>query len=487
MLLGALVTLSILLLGTRELQTRARQAATLHSRVLGEALAARMLESKPGRARAAILDRALSEGNSAGLLLDSEGRVIARAPGGSRDALLPSPLLDQGALRWGQEEARYSVVPLVETKATNKSKSPAKSPSERLVVMTKVDSTPLRQTSLVTSVLSFAALLLGAAGFVAWALARDVHADVLYLRALIVSMAKEATPGTRPIPVRTIDQVGQLTASFNTLLERFRAAERAYRQDLTEANAYDKDRSAFLAALSHELRTPLNAILGFTDVLLSGVDGPLSEDARENLTVVRTSGEHLRSLIDDILALSALESGQFRLSREELDVVSVAQDVVTEARVTADSKGIYLDLVELSGSPLSAYVDRRRVRQILQNLISNAVKFTSQGGVVVTVGRERDDVVITISDTGPGIESAALDGIWTEFSQVGTGVTQRQGTGLGLSITRRLVQMHGGTVDVESTVGHGSTFTITLPLDARRRSSVDGMIENFTDPIIREV
>jgi signal transduction histidine kinase len=206
--------------------------------------------------------------------------------------------------------------------------------------------------SLLTSQLTFASLLLAAAALVAWALARDVHFDVLYVRRSITAMAHDSTGATAPIPVRTIDQVGQLTASFNMLLGRFRAAESAYRQDLTEANAFDQDRSAFLAALSHELRTQLNAILGFTDVLLAEVEGPISDDVRENLTIVRTSGNHLRALIDDILALSALESGQFRLSREELDVVQVATDVVTESVLAADQKGIYLELTELSPRPI---------------------------------------------------------------------------------------------------------------------------------------
>src|SRR6185436_2409821 len=159
---------------------------------------------------------------------------------------------------------------------------------------------------------------------------------VRFVRERIVAMARaKHQPGGKPIPVGSVDQVGLLTSAFNGLVERFTAAERAYRQDLAGALAYDRDRSAFLAALSHELRTPLNAILGFTEVLLAEVDGPLSDEARENLMVVRTGGEHLRSLIGDILDLSALESGELQLSRRQVDVFSVAEEVVREARVTA--------------------------------------------------------------------------------------------------------------------------------------------------------
>jgi signal transduction histidine kinase len=203
------------------------------------------------------------------------------------------------------------------------------------------------------------------------------------------------------------------------------------------------------------------------------------------LTIVRTSGNHLRALIDDILALSALESGQFRLSREELDVAQVATDVVTESVLAADQKGIYLELTELSPRPIVAFVDRRRLRQIIQNVVSNAVKFTTRGGVVVTLGREGEDIVVSVSDTGPGIKKEALENIFNEFSQAGDSSSERQGTGLGLAITRRLAQMHGGSVKVDSTLGQGSTFTIRIPADARR-SERPSMVEPLSEPVIRD-
>src|SRR5690606_15151724 len=239
------------------------------------------------------------------------------------------------------------------------------------VVFVDAPEQPYAVRSLVTSVAAFAVILIVVAALVALALALDVHADVTYVRKRILQMAKEGVEASgRLIPVRTIDQVGQLTASFNLLVERFEAAERAYRQDLAGALAYDRDRSAFLSALSHELRTPLNAILGFTDVLLSEVDGPLSDEARENLTVVRQSGQHLRSLIDDILDLSALESGELRLRRKDIDVFAIAEDVVKELRVTAEAKSLSM---VLSGTTAPAYADPRRVRQVLSNVVGNAI------------------------------------------------------------------------------------------------------------------
>jgi signal transduction histidine kinase len=264
------------------------------------------------------------------------------------------------------------------------------------------------------------------------------------------------------IPVRTLDQVGQLTASFNLLVERFEAAERAYRADLAGALAYDKDRSAFLSALSHELRTPLNAILGFTDVLLSEVDGPLTEEARDNLTIVRQSGQHLRSLIDDILDLSALESGELRLSRRDVDVYAIAEDVVRELRVTAESKAL---LMRLSGSQAYAFADPRRVRQVLSNLASNAVKFTSSGSVDVEVNTSGECVKVNVNDTGPGIAMDEHESIFEEYRQSGDLSAQRAGTGLGLAITRRLVEAHGGKISLQSKLGVGSKFAITFPVD----------------------
>ncbi|MCH2109442.1 MAG: HAMP domain-containing histidine kinase [Polyangiaceae bacterium] len=322
------------------------------------------------------------------------------------------------------------------------------------------------KNALIQSLTFFSLLLTAGATGVAWALARDVHADVTYLRDLITRMSnEEIADSAEPIRIRSVDQVGQLTASFNTLLNRFQAAERAYQQDLQEANAFDSDRAAFLSALSHELRTPLNSILGFADVLLDEIDGPLSEEARENLTVVRTSGEHLRALIDDILALSALESGNFRLSRENLDLLSVAAEVVAEAQVAAQQKGLSIELERPdTEADLFAYADRRRIRQILSNVVSNAVKFTAKGSVLVSVARDGSNILLAVRDTGPGISESALEIIFEEFEQTGSDESKRQGTGLGLSITKRLTRMHGGTVKVESELGKGSTFFIRIPI-----------------------
>ena len=324
---------------------------------------------------------------------------------------------------------------------------------------------PPEARGLFKAIAMLTALLVGAAAAVAYVFGKDVRGDVIYVQHRIAAMAEGDTgPAGAPIPVRAVDQVGVLTSAFNLLVARFTAAERSYRQDLTLASTLDGERAAFLAALSHELRTPLNSILGFADVLLGEVDGRLDKDARENLEVIRASASHLRSLIDDILDLSALESGGLTLQREPVDVYAVAQAVVREAGPAAAAKGLDVSIVGRSG--LIADADPRRLRQVLGNVIGNAVKFTRKGCVTVYVERVDGQIAVHTVDTGPGIAEAERTAIFEEFRQAGDASTHRAGTGLGLAIARRLVQMHGGGIEVESTAGRGSRFTVTFPVFA---------------------
>jgi signal transduction histidine kinase len=331
-----------------------------------------------------------------------------------------------------------------------------------LIAFVPAAETPYATSPLVRSVLLFALGLIGVAVFVAYLLARSVHSDVSYVRDRIVAMtAADSAPGGQAIVVRGVDQVGQLTVAFNRLVERFYAAEEAYRRDLSGALNYERERADFLAALSHELRTPLNVILGFADVLLSEVDGPLSPEARENLTVVRQSGSHLRSLINDILDLSALETGRLNLQLRKTNLWTIAADVVRESRLSAESKDLS---IELRGEPVEAIADQLRVRQVLGNLVSNAVKFTNRGSVVVTVGKSEDHAALSVADTGPGIATEEQTAVFEEYRQSGDWQARGAGTGLGLAITRRLVRMHGGRIELESRLGEGSRFTVLLPL-----------------------
>ncbi|HSC89074.1 MAG TPA: HAMP domain-containing sensor histidine kinase [Polyangiaceae bacterium] len=491
-LLGGVVVLAMTFLGRHQLSQQAEAASHERAELLATAVAARIGEpadvtkpADPATATAAASQEAAKQEAALRRAAEVGEATLLWAIDDHLRASSPNQPLTQSQLRpllVGPAGARSLTTAEGSALAAFVALGPKHS---RVIALVPLESPDVARGALAGSLVVFATLLLAATGFVAWALARDVQADVLFVRRQIVNMAAEdkETEG-HLIPVRTIDQVGQLTASFNMLLDRFHAAERAYRQDLTVADGFDRDRTAFLAALSHELRTPLNAILGFTDVLLNEIDGPLSDDARENLTIVRTSGEHLRSLIDDILTLSALESGEFRLSPEDLDIAQVAQDIVTEARVTAEQKGLVVELTR-HGEPgeTNALADRRRMRQVLGNVVSNAVKFTSRGSVKVDVRREGNHVVTTVTDTGPGIAESARERIFAEFEQSAAGTAQRTGTGLGLSITKRLVNLHGGEVSVDSELGVGSTFTIRIPVEPAP-TTFPNLLRGMREPLI---
>ncbi len=233
-------------------------------------------------------------------------------------------------------------------------------------------------------------------------------------------------------------------------------------QELSEANRL---KSEFLATMSHELRTPMNGIIGYTQVLLDGLDGPLNSEQREDLRLIGTSAERLLALINDILDISKIESGRVVLQRERTSLKEAVSDVLATCAPMADAKGLPLiaDLGEIP--PL--YADAQRLRQILLNLVSNAIKFTDSGEVRVQAHPTEAGVSIAVQDTGMGIPTAAHQYIFDEFRQV-DGSTSRKhgGTGLGLSIARRLVEMHGGTISLQSEVGQGTTFTFTMPIYA---------------------
>lgn len=334
----------------------------------------------------------------------------------------------------------------------------------RLIVFVTEPRTVKGVRVLVVSLVALAVMLLGVAAAVAYAVSRDVTRDIDFVTYRVREMAHVRTePTGELIPARTMDGIGMLTKAFNRLVERFSVAEKEYRHDLARASAADRDRAAFLAAVSHELRSPLNAILGFADILMTEVDGPLPPAAREDVEQIRGSGEHLKALINDILEFSALESGQLRLSRSRVDLTTLAENVVREASVLIGDKPLVVRTE--AEEPIFARVDARRMRQVLGNLVNNAIKFTQRGEVVVRVRTNGKTASLTVSDTGPGISKRERDLIFKEYKQASGERVKRRGTGLGLAIARRLVMLHRGTISVESTVGRGATFTVLLPID----------------------
>jgi len=243
----------------------------------------------------------------------------------------------------------------------------------------------------------------------------------------------------------------------------FREIQEKSRQ-LESAN---KHKSDFLANMSHELRTPLNAIIGFSDVMLNGMAGPLTEEQREFTTDIRDSGRHLLTLISDILDLSKIEAGRMELDAVRFDLPTAMRDAMTLVQGRAERHGIRLH-THISPTVADYHGDERRFKQIVINLLTNAVKFTPMGGAVtLTAKRVTGAYKISVKDTGIGIADDDHERIFEEFTQVGTDYARKaEGSGLGLALTRKLVHLHGGHISVRSEPGRGSKFTFTLPLEA---------------------
>jgi signal transduction histidine kinase len=261
-----------------------------------------------------------------------------------------------------------------------------------------------------------------------------------------------------------------LHASVQSLEHKVEERTRELQQALAELSRKGRQlevasehKSHFLANMSHELRTPLNAIIGFSQVLRQRLFGPINEKQEEYLDDILSSGNHLLSLINDVLDLSKVEAGQVELDVASFSLREALERGVVMVREPATKHGVRLSLDPAPGIDL-VEGDERRLRQVIFNLLSNAVKFTPEGGRVVVATASRDhEVLISVTDTGPGIPLEDHERIFEEFQQTDVGVEQREGTGLGLALSKRLVELHGGRIWVESEPGHGSRFVFTLP------------------------
>jgi signal transduction histidine kinase len=232
-----------------------------------------------------------------------------------------------------------------------------------------------------------------------------------------------------------------------------------------QLEAASRHKSEFLANMSHELRTPLNAVIGFSEVLIQRMFGALNDKQDEYLKDIYASGQHLLSLINDILDLSKIEAGRMDLAPALFHLPTALENAVTLVRERAARHGIALHL-DLDPRLDQLVADERKVKQVLLNLLSNAVKFTPEGGRISLKASRRDGAVeISVTDTGVGIAPEDQAAIFEEFRQVGSDETRKQeGTGLGLTLAKKFVELHGGRIWVESEVSRGSTFTFTLPV-----------------------
>ncbi|MCS6937086.1 MAG: HAMP domain-containing histidine kinase [Candidatus Bipolaricaulota bacterium] len=262
--------------------------------------------------------------------------------------------------------------------------------------------------------------------------------------------------------VRSGDELETLAQEFNQMADVI--AER--NQELEEMNLAlskaNRAKSDFLAVMSHELKTPLHAIRGYSQLLLEGVDGPLTPAQREDLQNILHSGDHLLELIENILKFSKIEAGEDRPYFEVIDLSAIAEEAIKSVSALARKKNL---LIESHVEPALLYADSTKLKQILLNLLSNAIKYTERGKITVSGEIRENEYLLVVSDTGLGIPAHERERIFEPFTQLdGSSTRESQGVGLGLAIVKRYVEMHGGRVWVESELGQGSRFSVALPL-----------------------
>jgi signal transduction histidine kinase len=252
----------------------------------------------------------------------------------------------------------------------------------------------------------------------------------------------------RKVEERTADleQRGQELADTNVRLE--------------EASQH---KSQFLANMSHELRTPLNSIIGYTKLMLDGLEGDINEEQKQDLQTVYNNSKHLLELINGLLDLSRIEAGKTVLSYGTFTISDLLSEVIPGMEQLAREKGLTLTY-SVAPDIDNLYADKAKTRQVLINILGNAVKFTNEGSVKLDVAETDNDFVFSVTDTGIGIKEEDLEAIFESFKQVGPAqIAGYEGTGLGLAISKQFIEMQGGRIWAESELGKGSTFTFTLP------------------------
>jgi signal transduction histidine kinase/CheY-like chemotaxis protein len=261
-----------------------------------------------------------------------------------------------------------------------------------------------------------------------------------------------------------LEQALEDLAQANLQLTRLNVMAQGLHQVAENAR---RAKEEFVANVSHELRTPLNMIVGFSETILQSPEtygGKIPPALLADLMVIYRNAEHLSDLIDDVLDLSQIDAEQMALTKEEVQFLEVVEEATTAIRPLYDSKGLYLDVEAPKSLPL-VFCDRTRLREVLLNLLSNAGRFTEQGGVRLRVWLETNDLMVSVSDSGPGITAEDIDKLFQPFQQLDSSIRRRYGgTGLGLSISERFIKLHGGKIWVESKKGVGTTFYFRIPV-----------------------
>ena len=259
------------------------------------------------------------------------------------------------------------------------------------------------------------------------------------------------------VEVPNRDELGTLAANLNRMNEELR-------QLYQQLEAANRHKSQFLANMSHELRTPLNGIQGYTELIMDGIYGEVPEKIKEIMERIQQSGHRLLGLINAVLDLSKIEAGRLTLSLTDYSMPGVVQTVYTAVEPLAAEKQLALNVNIQPDLPVGKG-DEQRITQVLTNLVGNAIKFTEVGKVGVQVSSENGTFVVAVSDTGTGIAEADQEKVFEEFHQADSSSTRKKGgTGLGLSIAKKIIELHGGRIWVESSMGNGSTFSFTLPV-----------------------